>query len=334
MNLKKRTFCQAPRVGSLGLPRTSGVVWFVAIFLACFGQRFLAQAQSVPLLVNYQGKLLNPDGSPVSTADYQLTFNVYDATTNGALIWGPQVFDGAPAAGHGPKIPVVQGYFNVMLGPVDITNRSLADAFSAPNRFVEITISNRPPIAPRQQILTTPFAFQAANSAKLAGYDWSAVFGTNDPLTGRILFGKLPQRQVGTNVGVGGIAVSPGSGLQSWMGPTTNGVTNIVVTLVTSGRPVFVGLVPDSPSSETSGLGIFSNGGLASADVIILQNGQPLARVTRALLAGSNESNYSLPSAITVAFPASGTWTYSIQLGIAYANIGTLLNVRLVAFEL
>lgn len=75
-------------------------------------------SQNVPALVNYQGRLANPDGSPLPTADYTLTFNIYDAATNGALVCGPQVFDGFAAQGHGPRIPVVQGYFNVMLGSV------------------------------------------------------------------------------------------------------------------------------------------------------------------------------------------------------------------------
>jgi drug/metabolite transporter (DMT)-like permease len=48
-----------------------------------------------------------------------------------------------------------------------------------------------PPLAP----MDIPFAFQAANSAKLAGYDWSAVFGTNNPVAGTIPFSKLAQRQ-------------------------------------------------------------------------------------------------------------------------------------------
>jgi hypothetical protein len=45
----------------------------------------------------------------LATADYQLTFNIYDAATNGALVWGPQVSDSQTAQGHGPEIPVVQG---------------------------------------------------------------------------------------------------------------------------------------------------------------------------------------------------------------------------------
>jgi hypothetical protein len=162
-----------------------------AMVILLAGVRLVGQAQIVPPLVNYQGRLSNPDGSPLPTADYQLTFSIYDAATNGALVWGPQIFDGPAALGHGPKIPVVQGYFNVMLGPTDTNGVSLANAFNATNRFVEITVSNHNPILPRQQILTAPFAFQAANAAKLAGYDWGAVFNTNDPSTGKILGSKL-----------------------------------------------------------------------------------------------------------------------------------------------
>src|ERR1041384_5477132 len=77
-----------------------------------------SSAQSVPALINYQGRLSNPDGSPLATSDYQLTFNIYDSSNiSGGLVWGPQIFDGQSAQGHGSRIPVVQGYFNVMLGP-------------------------------------------------------------------------------------------------------------------------------------------------------------------------------------------------------------------------
>src|SRR5438067_1226199 len=160
-------------------PHATDVLVLVLLLLPAIS----ARAQSVPALVNYQGRLSNPDGSPLATADYQLTFNIHDSATNsGGLIWGPQIFDGVLGTnGHGPKIPVVQGYFNVMLGPMDTTSRSLADAFNATNRFVEIKVGTNNPILPRQQILTAPFAFQAVNSAKLAGYDWSAIFQTNDP---------------------------------------------------------------------------------------------------------------------------------------------------------
>jgi len=156
-----------------------------------FALLFLLQlnlaAQNVPPLINYQGRLSNPDGSPLATADYQLSFKVYDAASNGNLVWGPQIFDGAAALGHGAMIPVVQGYFNVMLGPSDTNGLSLAGAFNGTNRFIEMTVSNNPPIAPRQQILTAPFAFQAAYAA-LAGTASNVASGIN--ITNAVITGN------------------------------------------------------------------------------------------------------------------------------------------------
>ena len=150
------------------------------------------RSQSVPALVNYQGRLANPDGTPLATADYILTFTIYNSATNsGGLVWGPQIFDGVTGQGHGNVVPVVQGYFNVILGPTDTNGASLSNAFTNSSCYLEITISNRSPILPRQQILSAPYAI---NSSKLAGADWSALFGTNDPING-----KLPTSRLATN---------------------------------------------------------------------------------------------------------------------------------------
>ena len=294
-------------------------------------------SQTVPALVNYQGRLANPDGSPLPTADYTLTFNIYDATTNGTLVWGPQVFDGAVAQGHGARIPVVQGYFNVMLGPVDAAGapRPLADAFNGATRYVEIAVSNRPPILPRQQILTTPFAFQAANSAKLAGYDWSALLGTNNPAAGTIPFSKLAQRQVGTNVGVGGVAISAEAG-QDTTSQTYVDVTSLVVTLRTTGRPVEVGLIVSAGSeSSESYIGALV-ASPARLNVILLRNGTAL---TRSVYFSSGGPATIPPGGFrTIDQPPAGTNTYSIQMRVepsaAPGVISRITGVRLVAFEL
>jgi hypothetical protein len=136
----------------------------------------LLAAQNVPALVNYQGQLANPDGSPLATANYELTFKIYSGASGGASVWGPQVFDGATGTGHGALVPVVQGHFNVILGPADINGNSLSAAFNNTNRFIEVTVTNHAPIAPRQQILTAPYAFLAA-SAGAAGLASNVVTG-------------------------------------------------------------------------------------------------------------------------------------------------------------
>jgi hypothetical protein len=128
-------------------------------------------AQSVPALVNYQGRLTDAAGAPLATGDYSLTFRIYGSASGNDLIWGPQVFDGTTGTGKGPKIPVVQGYFNVILGPVDTNTgvsggRKILEAFTGSARFLEITVDTGAPVAPRQQILSAPYAF---NAEKLGG---------------------------------------------------------------------------------------------------------------------------------------------------------------------
>ena len=114
---------------------------------------FTAYAQqTVPPLISYQGMLTDASGSPM-TGTKKLTFNIYDAAAGGNLIWGPQVFDG---------VPLIGGRFSVILGTtVDTAGRSITGAFSSVPRYLGITVDTNPEIAPRQQILSTPFAVKA-----------------------------------------------------------------------------------------------------------------------------------------------------------------------------
>jgi hypothetical protein len=120
-------------------------------------------------MMNYQGRLVNSNGVPLANGDYELTFRIYDAPTGGSNIWGPQIFDGVAGVGHGAKVPVVGGYFNVVLGPMDTNNRAIPNAFNQATRYLEIKVGSDSPISPRQQILTTPFAFTAQTALSVHG---------------------------------------------------------------------------------------------------------------------------------------------------------------------
>jgi microcystin-dependent protein len=135
-----------------------------ALFAFLCGQ---APAQSVPALINYQGQLTDANGTDLATADYTLTFRIYGSETGTDLIWGPQMFDGAGGQGHGAKVPVVHGFFNVLLGQWDTDGRSLATAFDGTDRYVEVQLGGNTAIKPRQRILTAPFAFKANSAEKL-----------------------------------------------------------------------------------------------------------------------------------------------------------------------
>ena len=144
---------------------------------------------TVPFLINYQGTLQDGNGTPLATGDYELSFSIYSAASGGALLWGPQRLNGQSGTGLGPRVPVVSGRFNVVLGPVDTADRSLADVFNQSATFLEITVGAASPIAPRQRIMPNAYAF---NSSLLNGFSWDSLFSNGNPETGALFVGQDP----------------------------------------------------------------------------------------------------------------------------------------------
>jgi hypothetical protein len=127
--------------------------FWVVMVLA--GLPLLANADnSVPPLINYQGQLTDANGNP-QTGTKKLEFNIYDASSGGNKVWGPQTFN---------AVPLIGGRFNVILGSTDAGGNAITVAFAANSRFLGIKVDNGAEIAPRQQILSTPFAFSAQNA--------------------------------------------------------------------------------------------------------------------------------------------------------------------------
>ena len=131
----------------------------ILLLLANFVQ--CETTSSIPQYINYQGMLTNAEGQPLETKEYKLTFKIFNKPTDGSAVWGPQIFDGVYTAGHGAKVPVVRGHFNVILGPTDTEERSITEAFQTNNAFLEISVENNAPISPRLQILSVPYAVKA-----------------------------------------------------------------------------------------------------------------------------------------------------------------------------
>jgi hypothetical protein len=107
-------------------------------------------ADSVPPLINYQGKLKD-----AITGTKKFEFNIYDSKTGGNKIWGPQIFD---------NTPVINGYFNVILGSTDINGKSILSAFTSSSRFIAIKVNDGDVIAPRQQLLSVPYSGNASHA--------------------------------------------------------------------------------------------------------------------------------------------------------------------------
>src|SRR6266540_5034136 len=100
-------------------------------------------AQSVPSLINYQGRLTDQAGAPLASGSYGIQFRLWDSPTGtvaDGLIWAQQ-----------QNITIQpNGVFNVTLGapggspipePAPKVN-DLAFAFTSSNRFLSVTIAS------------------------------------------------------------------------------------------------------------------------------------------------------------------------------------------------
>jgi len=326
-----------------------------------------ATAQSVPPLINYQGKLTDQTGTPSASGVYTIQFRLWDSPTLVAasdLIWSQQ------------QNTIVQsnGIFNVILGspggspiPGDTPAvNNIAYAFSNSNCFLGLTVTasngvtllSPTEIIPRQQLLSVPFAFTAAtaNNATVAasvvpGGITAASLASNavesvniapgavqtaSIASGAVTLTNLEPRQTGTNVGIGGIAVSGSCGYVNASGSYAD-VTNLTITLATSGRPVYVALIPDGSANESFvDAGTLVTGGGGSLAVAIVRD----ESVTNLFLfnAGSpggsgGATAGSPPSAVTtVDFPPAGVHVYKVQVKRT-SNVGDIRYCKLLGFE-
>jgi hypothetical protein len=98
--------------------------------------------------VNYQGRLANSDGTPLTQQGVALEFAIYDAATDGALIW--------PASGTETHIvDVNEGLFSVGLGSK--TTGGIPTTTWNGDRYLEITVGGET-LAPRELIRSVPIA--------------------------------------------------------------------------------------------------------------------------------------------------------------------------------
>ena len=99
-----------------------------------------------PALMNFQGRLVKPDGTPVADGTYLVRFALYDAVTGGTSLWTQEI----------GNIAVRNGAFSALL-TVDKPN-----LFNN-NLWLELQVGGDAPLAPRQQIVSVAFA-QKANT--------------------------------------------------------------------------------------------------------------------------------------------------------------------------
>jgi microcystin-dependent protein len=221
-----------------------------------------ASAQSVPSLINYQGRLTDQTGAPLAAGLYGIQFKLWDDPLAGNLIWGQQ------------QTVTLQsnGVFNVILGspggsPIPNATpavNNLAYAFGGSNCFLgvtvvvsnEVSLPSASEILPRQQLLSVPFALVASTlvsnlaNALCPPGTVVAYMGTNPPAGWLLCNGSTVSRtQYASLFSVIGTASGAGDGSTTFNLPDLRGV---FLRGVDAGR----GLDPDT-GSRTS---VYSGG--------------------------------------------------------------------------
>jgi hypothetical protein len=98
--------------------------------------------------VNYQGRLANSGGTPITQNGVSMQFAIYDAPTGGNLVWGSE--------SH--TVNVANGLFNVGLGSV--TSGGIPTTVWNGDRYLQITVGGET-LSPRELIRSVPIAGMA-----------------------------------------------------------------------------------------------------------------------------------------------------------------------------
>jgi hypothetical protein len=132
---------------------------FLASLLCLVLAAGILSAQSVPQLINYQGRLTDPGGAPLvdgSTVD--LTFSFYGADTGGTVYLSVLQED----------VEINKGLYNVMVGSGTITpgtDSTLSAVFkNHQNVWMGVKVDSDAEMIPRNRITSVPFALEAEHA--------------------------------------------------------------------------------------------------------------------------------------------------------------------------
>lgn len=119
----------------------------LSILLTVFVIVALSHSQT-PRLLNYQGKLVNKDGT-LASGTLAMTFSIYSLSTGGQALWQEP----------GRAVNVLNGNFNVLLGSVVPFPETLFTGSG--ERYLGIKVGDDPEMTPRFQLTSVGYAIRS-----------------------------------------------------------------------------------------------------------------------------------------------------------------------------
>jgi hypothetical protein len=116
-------------------------------------------SSGTPQFMNYQGKLTNNNGNPL-TGTYTMTFTIYDAETGGASLWSETQ----------SSVSATKGIFNVILGSGPDGRADTGDDIQIPvsvfydsQRWLGVKVGSDTEMVPRTKLTSVGYAITADN---------------------------------------------------------------------------------------------------------------------------------------------------------------------------
>jgi hypothetical protein len=110
---------------------------------------------AVPQLINFQGVLNSPGGTPVANGQYSVTFSIYGSPTGGAVLWSET-----------QSITTNGGVFSTLLGSLNPIPDS---AFNDSSRYLGVMVAPDPEMTPRQKLASVAFAQRVGSMMGASG---------------------------------------------------------------------------------------------------------------------------------------------------------------------
>ncbi|MBI5621077.1 collagen-like protein, partial [Candidatus Gottesmanbacteria bacterium] len=125
--------------------------------------RSVQAATGINKQINFQGKVVNTDGTNVTNGDYSFTFQLYTVASGGTQIWTET-----------KSLTVTDGIFRTALG--DSTTFPGSVDFNTDNIYLGVNFNSDGEMTPRVRFTAVPYAFNALKVAGLTVTDTTGTF--------------------------------------------------------------------------------------------------------------------------------------------------------------